>query len=71
MKFRYEDGAIYKGSKLVVSVWGLERIPDTQENREPGESWLDARNRLQGERERITKDRDSLGQIITDALNAR
>lgn len=44
-----------------------ERMPDTNEEREPGESWLDASNRLKTERDRIESKMEANARLIAAA----
>jgi broad specificity phosphatase PhoE len=49
---------------MLASAWHTARMPDASEQREPGESWLDASNRLKPERDRIEAEMEANARLI-------
>jgi len=65
----YEKGARIKSANgwLLASAWHTAKMPDASEQREPGESWLDASNRLKPERDRIEAAMEANARLIAAA----
>jgi len=65
MKYTQVNARVYRGKKLVVSVWRDRVIED----RRPGESWLEMRKRTEPDRLVATKKAINRARMITELLN--
>lgn len=52
---------------LLASAWHPEQMPDANDERQLGESWLDARDRLAPERDRIEAEMEANARLISAA----
>ena len=52
---------------LLASAWHVAKMPDANDDRLDGESWLDARARQQPERDRIEAEMDANARLIAAA----
>lgn len=72
---KHTPGPWFQKSSSITSANGCpiafaahpERMPDTDEEREPGESWLDASDRLKPERDRIESTMEANARLIASA----